>query len=81
MSIQNMNTALCCQATTEVSFEGNYNLGQNIVEKSGKLSKIGFSIKCFTDVFLPFSCTFVKFCFLGDQPATCHKFRVIQGFY
>lgn len=35
-----MNPALCCQATTNVSFEGKYNLGQNIVEKSAKLSKI-----------------------------------------
>ena len=45
MSIKNMNPALCCQATTNVSFEGKYNLGQNIVEKSAKLSKIGFSIE------------------------------------
>ena len=61
-----MNPALCCQATTNVSFEGKYNLGQNIVEKSAKLSKIGFSIECFTDAFLSFSCTFVKFCLLGS---------------
>ena len=78
MSIKNMNPALCFQATTNVSFEGKYNLGQNIVEKSAKLSKIGFSIECFTDAFLSFSCTFVKFCLLGDQPATCHKFQVFQ---
>ena len=58
-----MNTALCCQATTKVSFEGNYNLGQNIVEKSGKLSKIGFSIKCFTEFFCHFLAHLSNFVF------------------
>ena len=31
-----------------------YNLGQKVVDKLTKLSKIGFSMECFTDGFLRF---------------------------
>ena len=38
----------------EESLELNYNLGQKVGDKFTKLSKIGFSMECFTADFLPF---------------------------
>ena len=39
-----------------------YNIGQNIVDKSTKLSNIGFFIECFTTHFSQFCSITVKIC-------------------
>ena len=47
-----------------------YNLGQNIIDKSTKLSNIGFSVECFTADFLQFCSTTVKTFLLGGRVST-----------
>ena len=56
------------------------NVGQNIVDKYIKLSKVGFSMECFTADFLQFLSTTVKICLLGGRLDTCHQFQALQGF-
>ena len=62
-------------------FRLNYNLGQNIVDKFTKLSKIGFSMERFTADFLQFSNATVKIYLLGGRLDTHVQFQAIQGFY
>ena len=44
-----------------------FNLGQNIVDKFTKLSKINFSIEYFTAHFSQFSSAIDRICLLGDR--------------
>ena len=65
-----------------------YNLGQTIVDKITKLSKMGFFMESFTAVFffvffvcffLAFSNTNVKFSFLGSQLFSRHQIQAFQA--
>ena len=48
-------------------------LGQNIVDKLMKLSKLSFSMEFFTVDFLQFSSVIVTICLMGDHPGTRHR--------
>ena len=54
-----------------------YNPGQNIVDKLTKLSKMGFSMECFTDDFV-FICHNLS---LGWPLRTHHRFQAFQRFF
>ena len=56
------------------------NHGQNIVNKFTKLSKIAFSVRCFTADLSQFSNTTVKISLLDDCLATDHQFQAFQRF-
>ena len=60
--------------TPRNSFGVNYNLGQNMVDKFTKLSKINFSMGCFTADILQFPNTTVKSYLLGDRLGTHIQF-------
>ena len=51
-------------------FSKNYNHGKKIVDKVRKLSKIAFSMECFTADFLQFSSTDFKNYLLGGRLGT-----------
>ena len=67
-----------------------FNLGQKIIVKftklskigfsEEKLSKIGFSKECITANFSRFSCKNVKPCLLGCRLGTCHQIQAFQEF-
>ena len=57
------------------------NHGQNIVDKLMKLSKIGFSMECFTADFLQFFSATVKICLWDSRLGNCHQFKACQRFY
>ena len=58
----------------------NYNLGQKVVDKLTKLSKIDFSMECFTADFLQDFTKIVKAWLLRGRLSTCHQFQSLQGF-
>ena len=58
-----------------------YNLGQNIVNKYTKLTKLGFTTECFSHDFLQFPGTIVKIWLLGYRLVTCDKLQAFQGFF
>ena len=47
-----------------------YSLGQNIADKSTKVSNIGFSVECFTTNVLQICSTTAKICSLGNRLST-----------
>ena len=49
--------------------------------KFTKLSKIRFSVECFTAGFLQFSGSNVKTCPFGGRLGTRNKIEAFQGFY
>ena len=53
-----------------------YNLGQNTVEKSAKLSNIGFSMKYFTVGFSQFCSAVIKICLVVGKISS--QFHVVQ---
>ena len=55
-----------------------YNLGQNIVNKLTKLSKIGYSMEYFTADFLQFSSSTIKIYLMRDRLSTQHQFQAFQ---
>ena len=58
-------------------FSTNYNLGQGIVDKFTKLSKIGFSMECLRADFSQFSCANIEICLLsGYSPSNSNVSRI-----
>ena len=57
-----------------------YNLGQKIVDKFTKLSKISFLIEWYTADFSRIFSTNVKICLLDGRLGTCHQIQAFQGF-
>ena len=58
---------------------GNWNVPQNIVDKSTKLSNIDLSMECFTASSFQFCSSIVKMFFLDCQFSTCHSIPSILG--
>ena len=58
-----------------------YNLGQEVVNKLTKLSKIGFSMESFKADFLKFFSESVNTWLMGDRLGTRHQIQVLQGFF
>ena len=56
------------------------NPGQNMLDKFTKLSKIRFSLECFTADFLQVSSTTIKIYLLRDRLGTHHQFQKIHKF-
>ena len=57
-----------------------YNIGLNIADKFTKISKIGFSVECFTAGISHFSMTTVKICLLGARLDPRFQLKVVWSF-
>ena len=57
-----------------------YNLGQKVVDKLVKLSKVDFSMEYVTADFLRDLTKGVKIWLFGDRLSTCHQIQAFQGF-
>ena len=57
-----------------------YNLGHWVVDNLAKLSKIYFSVECFTADFLRDFTKGDKIWLSGGRLGTCHQIQAFQGF-
>ena len=57
-----------------------YNHGQDITDKLTKLSKIDFSMECFTADLMQFFSATVKLCLLDSELSNCYQFKSCQRF-
>ena len=69
--VKNLEFCIFCTQT--------YNLAQKIVDKFTKLSKICFSMECFSDTFSVFRLD-VKICLLGERLGTHREIQAFEGF-
>ena len=60
--------------------ENSYNLVPKVADKFTKLSKIGFSMDCFTADFLRLFTEKCQNLALGGRLGTCHQNQAFQGF-
>ena len=57
-----------------------YNLGQKVVDKFTKLSKIGVSVEYLQQIFCDILLKNVTFCLLRGRPGTCHQIQTFTGY-